>query len=103
MAGLTIRIEQIRVYNLTVNKLHNYAVGDGGVPVHNACGAGGLKVLNKKELKRFIRDPEGLKRRVVGPKKVSKFNIARDKDWGFWLVPRNKGGGPNIPIDPMDL
>jgi hypothetical protein len=37
VAGLSIRVERIRVYNLNVNTLHNYAVGECGVLVHNTC------------------------------------------------------------------
>ena len=35
VAGLTIRIERVKVYNLKVKKLHVYAVGNTGVLVHN--------------------------------------------------------------------
>jgi hypothetical protein len=56
VAGLSIRIERTRVYNLNVNTLHNYAVGKGGVLVHNACTPGRgnmIKRLHKKGWKRL--------------------------------------------------
>lgn len=37
VSGVTARHEQRVVYNLTLAGLHNYAVGDDGVLVHNAC------------------------------------------------------------------
>jgi len=37
VAGLTIRTERLRVYNLHVRGTHTYAVGDDGVLVHNYC------------------------------------------------------------------
>jgi len=36
VSGLTIRIERVKVYNLQVEGLHLYAVGDQGVLVHNS-------------------------------------------------------------------
>jgi len=38
VVGLQVRNERLRVYNLTVERLHNYAVGEHGVLVHNVCG-----------------------------------------------------------------
>ena len=35
--GLQVRNERLKVYNLNVLRLHNFAVGDGGVLVHNRC------------------------------------------------------------------
>jgi RHS repeat-associated protein len=37
VSGLAIRMERVRVYNLTVARLHNYAVLQSGVLVHNSC------------------------------------------------------------------
>jgi hypothetical protein len=37
VVGLSIRFERIKVYNLAVNRLHNYTVGHGGMLVHNEC------------------------------------------------------------------
>src|SRR5690606_8387393 len=36
VSGLTIRIERVKVYNLQVEDLHLYAVGDAGMLVHNS-------------------------------------------------------------------
>ncbi len=36
VSGLTIRIERTKVYNLHVDRLHHYAVGEAGVLVHNS-------------------------------------------------------------------
>ena len=36
VSGLTIRIERVKVYNLHVEGLHLYAVGEAGVLVHNS-------------------------------------------------------------------
>ncbi len=42
ITGLRVRTERTRVYNLSVLRLHNYAVGVAGVLSHNvgACGGG---------------------------------------------------------------
>lgn len=51
-------MEQVRVYNLTVARLHNYAVGDDGVLVHNgACRPGRIFVIGRTgKLLQLIND-----------------------------------------------
>jgi hypothetical protein len=57
VVGLCIRIERIRVYNLNVDRLHSYAVGDGaGVLVHNNCPGEAWRLWRKG------RAPRGIKR-----------------------------------------
>lgn len=54
VAGLTIRLERVRVYNLHVQSLQLYAVGQDGVLVHNS----GLKITYDPRLRRrMLEDP----------------------------------------------
>lgn len=58
ITGWRIRSEKLRVYNLTVLRLHNYAVGQSGILVHNGCTS--RNQMNKQVQKG--KAPAGVKR-----------------------------------------
>jgi hypothetical protein len=67
VSGLTVRMERTKVYNLSVRRQHNYAVGESGVLVHNAnCGgkpSGSYTVTFKSGKRYHGKGPESRARR----------------------------------------
>ncbi len=61
--------------------------------------AKGLKVLNKKQLKKMGIDAEAFKADEVGSKQGAKFNMAADGDGNVSLVPVKKGTGDPVPTN----
>jgi len=61
--------------------------------------AKGLKVLNKKQLKKMGIDAEAFKADEVGSKQGAKFNMAADGDGNVSLVPVKKGAGDPVPTN----
>ena len=55
MAGLTIRMERVKVYNLQVNRFQLYAIGSAGVLVHNS---GGIRNVDPNVLRNPSSRPE---------------------------------------------
>ena len=98
VSGLIIRTERVKVYNLHVEGLHLYAVGEHGVLVHNSGGP--------KPSPKFISptNPAQMPPKTIPPGwRVRGMPPTKQYPNGYWKLEKPMSNGGWQPINPSTM